>query len=283
MLIGGGSGPAIVSGNLEESWLYNAITHQDYVMPPKRKLPQNVIDDFRKWIEMGAPDPRVNTITNVKSTITKEDIQQAKNSFWAYQKPVKQISHPVEDKSWSRTDIDRFILAKLDQADLKPAADAESWKVLRRICFDLLGLPPTPAQIEYFTKAWKSDPDRAVAFVVDRLLEKEQFGERWGRYWLDVAHVPFRPSVGLSQPGQRQDRRTDLWHRLWTRHDALGLAGGGRRQNHCRVRRAWRPGRPDRPCGQPGVTLRRKNFCASRLSEYRRSKAVASKQVVPDR
>ena len=70
MLIGGGSGSAIVPGKPQDSWLYNAITHQDFVMPPKRKLPQNVIDDFRKWIEMGAPDPRVNAITKVNSKIT---------------------------------------------------------------------------------------------------------------------------------------------------------------------------------------------------------------------
>ena len=81
MLIGGGSGPAIVPGNLEESWLYNAINHLDYQMPPNRKLPQNVIDDFKNWIEMGAPDPRINAIKKVNSKITPQDIQKAKNSF----------------------------------------------------------------------------------------------------------------------------------------------------------------------------------------------------------
>jgi hypothetical protein len=131
MLIGGATGPAIVPGDLEESWLYNAITHQDYVMPPKRKLPQSIINDFRKWIEMGAPDPRVNTITKINSKITKEDIQQAKDSFWAYQKPVKNTPPAIDNASWPRSDVDRFVLAKLEQAELKPAADAEPWKVLR--------------------------------------------------------------------------------------------------------------------------------------------------------
>jgi hypothetical protein len=187
MLIGGATGPAIVPGDLEESWLYNAINHQDYVMPPKRKLPQSVIDDFRKWIEMGAPDPRVNTITKINSKITKEDIQQARDSFWAYQKPVKNTPPAIKDASWPRSDVDRFVLAKLEQSELKPAADAEPWKVLRRLTFDLVGLPPTPQQISSFTSAWKRSPERAIASVVDQLLETKQYGERWGRHWLDVA------------------------------------------------------------------------------------------------
>lgn len=194
MLIGGGSGPAIVPGKPEDSWLYNAITHQDFVMPPKRKLPKNVIDDFRKWIEMGAPDPRVNAITKVNSKITPEDIKQAKAAFWAYKKPVKTTAHAVENTAWPKTEIDRFVLAKLEQADLKPAADAEPRNVLRRLNFDLIGLPPSPQEIKSFTASWKQDPDRAVAAVVDRLLETKQYGERWGRHWLDVAR--FAESTG---------------------------------------------------------------------------------------
>ena len=194
MHIGGSTGPAIVPGDVEESWLYNAITHQDFVMPPKRKLPQNVIDDFRQWIEMGAPDPRETNITEIKSSITKDDIQEAKKSFWAYKKPTQQAPPVVENADWPKTEIDRFILAKLETAGLKPAADAEAYKVLRRLCFDLVGLPPTPEQVDFFTAAWKADPDRAIAHVVDRLLDKKQFGERWGRHWLDV--VRYAESTG---------------------------------------------------------------------------------------
>ena len=91
------------------------------------------------------------------------------------------------ESEWPKSDIDRFILAGLEQAGLSPAEDAAAYKVLRRLCFDLIGLPPTPQQIEDFNAAWKSDPDEAIAFAVDRLLEKDQFGERWGRHWLDVA------------------------------------------------------------------------------------------------
>ncbi|MFG0286643.1 MAG: PSD1 and planctomycete cytochrome C domain-containing protein [Rhodopirellula sp. JB044] len=192
--IGGGSGPAVVPGDLDESLLYNAIIHEDFVMPPKRKLPQDVIDDFREWIEMGAPDPRVNETVEVRSSISEEDIDQAKANFWAYQPPIKHSAPTVQNTAWPRSDVDRFVLAKLEEEGLAPTKDAESYKVLRRLCFDLVGLPPTPDQIEHFAQRWKSDPDAAVAYVVDRLLEMDQFGERWGRHWLDV--VRYAESTG---------------------------------------------------------------------------------------
>ncbi|WP_345319616.1 PSD1 and planctomycete cytochrome C domain-containing protein [Novipirellula rosea] len=187
MHLGGESGPAIVPGEPEESLLYSAITHEDFVMPPKRKLSQKIINDFKTWIEMGAPDPRVNEVAKVNSTITAKDIQQAKESFWAYQKPQYTPPHKVERTDWPRTTIDRYILAKLEQAELTPSDDAEPYKILRRLTFDLIGLPPTPEQLAYFESAWKKDPDKAVEYVVDRLLSMDQFGERWGRHWLDVA------------------------------------------------------------------------------------------------
>jgi hypothetical protein len=185
--IGGSSGPAVVPGDLEESLLFTAITHESFEMPPKRKLSPSVIDDFRQWIEMGAPDPRVTKVAEIQSTISPADVQRAKQTFWAYQTPVK-VDPPADDSGWSKHEIDRFVLAKLQDAGLQPAADAEPHKVLRRLCFDLVGLPPTPEQVEYFTGIWQAEgPDQAIKLVVDRLLEKEQFGERWGRHWLDVA------------------------------------------------------------------------------------------------
>ncbi|EMI54921.1 protein containing DUF1549 [Rhodopirellula sallentina SM41] len=187
MNLGGDSGPGVVPGKLEESLLYNAITHEDLVMPPKRKLSQKVINDFKTWIEMGAPDPRVNEIAKVNSTITSDDIQQAKDSFWAYQKPKYTQPHKVEQNDWPRTKIDHYVLSKLEQAELAPAGDAEPEQVLRRLTFDLIGLPPTPEQVAYFDAAWKKDPDKAVEYVVDRLLKMDQYGERWGRHWLDIA------------------------------------------------------------------------------------------------
>ncbi len=185
--MGGDSGAAIVPGDLEQSLLFNAIIHEDFVMPPKRKLSDEVIEDFRQWILMGAPDPRVTEIAEIKSSITEDDIQQAKAKFWAYQKPVRPTIPEVADDDWVRTDIDRFVLQRLEQAHVQPNEDAESYKVLRRLCFDLVGLPPSPKVVERFQEQWATDPDAAVANVVNRLLERPQFGERWGRHWLDVA------------------------------------------------------------------------------------------------
>ncbi len=194
MLIGGSSGPAIVPGDVEESLLFNAMVHEDFIMPPKRKLSDSVINDFREWIEMGAPDPRVNKISKVQSSITDEDIANARENFWAYQSPEKQRPPSIRNAEWPATSIDNFILASLEQAGIEPAQDAEPYKVLRRLCFDLIGLPPTPQQIEYFEAKWKSSPEQAITHVVDSLLKYEQFGERWGRHWLDVAR--FAESTG---------------------------------------------------------------------------------------
>ena len=194
MLIGGSSGPAIVPGDVEESLLFNAMMHEDFVMPPKRRLSDSIINDFREWIEMGAPDPRVNKISKVQSSITDDDIDHARENFWAYQAPEKVQPPNVRDGEWPATPIDHFILAGLEQAGIEPAQDAEAYKVLRRLCFDLIGLPPTPQQIEYFNEKWKSSPEQAIKHVVDSLLRYEQFGERWGRHWLDVAR--FAESTG---------------------------------------------------------------------------------------
>ncbi len=185
--IGGDSGAAVVPGDLESSLLYNAMTHTDFVMPPKRKLSKNIIDDFKKWIEMGAPDPRVNSVAQIKSEISEQDIADAKQNFWAYQPPVNHSPPKVNDSSWSKKPVDQFVLARLEESGLPTPTDAEPHKILRRLCFDLIGLPPTPQQIDYFAKQWQQNPQAAVELIVDRLLEKEQFGERWARHWLDAA------------------------------------------------------------------------------------------------
>ncbi|MEM6690781.1 MAG: DUF1549 domain-containing protein, partial [Planctomycetota bacterium] len=193
-LIGGSSGPAVIPGEPDESFLLTAMRHDDFIMPPKRKLSDNIIEDFTTWIEMGAPDPRVEKVAEIQGTVSEEDIEDARKSFWAYQKPVPYDPPNVENKDWARTDVDSFVLEKLERSSITPAEDAEPYKVLRRICFDLVGLPPNAEQIDYFDKRWKQDPDAAIELVVDRLLESEQFGERWGRHWLDV--VRYAESTG---------------------------------------------------------------------------------------
>ena len=196
--LGGDSGPAIVPGNLDESLLWSAINHDDFNMPPKRKLSSDIIDDFRQWIEMGAPDPRETKIAQIKSSISDDDLRQAKESFWAYKQPVVVTPPTTTNRSWPKSDIDRFVLARLESRGMRPAEDAESYQVLRRLFFDLVGLPPTPDQMERFQADWKVDPDAAVKDVVDRLLAREQFGERWGRHWLDVARYAESTGRGVN-------------------------------------------------------------------------------------
>lgn len=183
--LGGNTGTAIEPGNAEDSLLWISLTHTDpdFEMPPKKRLPDNIIADFKTWIEMGAPDPRGNETFVVKTEI---DIEEGKK-FWSFQKPVKVDLPEVEDESWAKADLDRFVLAKLEDAGLSPAKDAEATALVRRLYFDLIGLPPTPQQAREFFEAWKADPDKAIADTVEQLLDSERFGERWGRHWLDVA------------------------------------------------------------------------------------------------
>lgn len=183
---GGDSGPAIVPGDLDESMLWNAINHEDYKMPPRKKLSKETIADFRQWIEIGAPDPRIQKITKVNTTITKADIEEGKQ-FWAFKKPVAQSLPTVKDTKWPITNIDHFILSQLEQNGLKPSDDAEATTLLRRLSFDLIGLPPTPEQIAWLDRNWTKDREEAIEHIVDSLIAKPEFGERWGRHWLDLA------------------------------------------------------------------------------------------------
>ncbi|HEX3447422.1 MAG TPA: DUF1549 domain-containing protein [Isosphaeraceae bacterium] len=181
LLKGGDTGAAVVPGNLDESLLITAIRYNDdsLQMPPKTKLPDEVIADFEKWVKMGAPDPRGSRAAAVRSV----DLEKGRQ-FWAFQ-PPRAVSPPqVKDASWPRSDIDRFLLAALEAKGIKPVADADRHTLLRRASFDLTGLPPSPGEVTAFVA---DESAAAFARVVDRLLESPRFGERWGRHWLDVA------------------------------------------------------------------------------------------------
>ena len=182
---GGDRGPAIVPGSLEKSWLLTAVTHvdPDLRMPPqKRKLPDSVIADLQKWISMGAPDPRDETLDGSTAN------QQAGRDFWAYQPPVQSPVPKIDGDVWSRRDVDYFVLAELRNSRLVPSADAALPTLFRRLHFDLIGLPPEPEAIDAFVRrAETAGVDKAMTVEVDRLLASTQFGERWGRHWLDVA------------------------------------------------------------------------------------------------
>lgn len=193
ILAGGESGPAVVPHDLDESVLWDAINHRGMRMPPNSKLPANVIEDFKSWIEMGSPDPRVQTGVQVHSQVTAEDIEKGK-SFWSFQKPSKPTVPESKFQDWSRTDIDRFVAAAWDKQDLQPNADTSAGTLIRRLYVDLIGILPDAAAVEAFEMEYAKSEDRAIAKVVDDLLAKPQFGERWGRHWLDV--VRFAESTG---------------------------------------------------------------------------------------
>ena len=183
---GGDSGSAIVPGDLDESLLWNAINHTDYKMPPGKRLSEEIRNDFRHWIEMGAPDPRTQKISKVNTTITPEDIEQGRQ-FWAFKKPVVQEVPEVKQTDWPVTDIDRFVLKELERNELQPTDETDASTFLRRISYDLVGLPPTPEQVAWLNKRWKKDRQASIEKIVDSLLGKPEFGETWGRHWLDVA------------------------------------------------------------------------------------------------
>ena len=178
---GGDSGPALVPGRPEESLMIKAISWSDpdLQMPPKNKLTDSEISALTEWVKTGAPDPR----TNAPSAIAATAGMSATN-HWAYQ-AVKKIEPPqTRNTEWPRSSIDRFILAKLEAKQMTPAPDADRETLVRRAYYDLIGLPPTPEQVDAFVG---NKAPGAFAGIVDELLASPQFGERWGRHWLDVA------------------------------------------------------------------------------------------------
>jgi len=175
---GGESGPAVVPGNVKGSLLIEAIRREGLEMPPDEPLAAAVVADFVKWIEIGAPDPREG-----KATVRKIDLVEGRK-HWSYQPVGKPTPPDVKDAAWAKNDFDRYVLADLEAKGLKPVADADPITWLRRVTLDLTGLPPTPAEMDDFSR---DKSPQAAERVVDRLLASPQFGERWGRHWLDVA------------------------------------------------------------------------------------------------
>lgn len=185
MLHGGDTGPAIVPGKPAESLLLSAVKHAgELKMPPKgNKLSHAEIATLEQWIRDGAPAPATSaTLPNGPAkrggTITEEDRQ-----WWAYQ-PVLPVAPPaVKTTGWARNDVDRFILARLEAEGLTPAPEAGREVLIRRLYFDLWGLPPSPEEVQEFVA--DRSPD-AYEKLVDRLLASPRYGERWARYWLDL-------------------------------------------------------------------------------------------------
>lgn len=178
---GGTMGPAVVPGDVEKSLLIQAVRFEnaDLQMPPDKKLSEEEIADLTRWVKIGAPDPRSTATKHLGKQI---DVAVARQ-FWSLKPIASPAVPPIKDAAWPRGDIDRFILAKLGEQGLHPAADADRRTLIRRATYDLTGLPPTPDETAAFL-ADKSDD--AFAKVVDRLLDSPRYGERWGRHWLDV-------------------------------------------------------------------------------------------------
>ena len=191
---GGDSGPAVVPGKPEDSLLIAAIRHESIEMPPKGKLPDQVVADFVKWVQIGAPDPRdgrapAGSIINL----------EAARRSWVYQPPKLPQRPEVSDTNWPRGDIDRLVLATLEGNGLRPAAPADKRTLVRRAAYDLLGLPPTPEEIVAFLA--DDDPD-AFQRVVDHMLKSPDFGIRWARHWLDnVRYAQDDPTCNANNNG----------------------------------------------------------------------------------
>jgi hypothetical protein len=190
VLKGGDTGPALVAGDPERSLLVKAVRYADadMQMPPDGKLSDAQIADLEAWVRMGAPDPRDGAAPlpaqpgNASPPAAGIDLAEGRK-WWAFQ-PVKDHPAPsVARADWPRGPLDRFILAELEKKQLPPAAPADKRTLIRRAYYDLVGLPPTPEEVEAFVA--DAAPD-AFARVVDRLLASPHYGERWGRHWLDV-------------------------------------------------------------------------------------------------
>jgi len=180
--VGGDSGPALVPGDAGASLLIESIRYENphLEMPPKTRLSTEKIAALEKWVAMGAPDPREGSVKKASSGLS---VEEGRN-FWSYRHPQKTPVPEVKSTEGAKSAIDRFLLARMEAAGLAPAPAASPQARLRRLHFDLTGLPPTPEQI----RAFAADPsDVAWAREIDRLLASPQFGERWGRHWLDLA------------------------------------------------------------------------------------------------
>lgn len=195
---GGERGSAVVPGKPAMSWLLKAIEQTDASlrMPPeKAKLPATVIADIRLWIERGGADPRERPVAGAERPPI--DLESGR-AFWSLRKPQRTEPPTVSDALWSESPIDRWIRARLERENLPSSPEADAVTLLRRLSFDLIGLPPSHDEVVAFSNSWKTanaaNRERIWAATVDRLLASPRYGERWGRHWLDVAR--FAESTG---------------------------------------------------------------------------------------
>jgi hypothetical protein len=201
LMKGGASGAVVVPGKPMESRLYKLAAHLEEPFMPEggAKLTKIALEQLANWIELGAPYDKPLTTESDEDPLawTKRVIDDSRREFWSFQ-PLADSSPPEVPGDWSRTPIDKFVLAKLNAQGLHPNPIADRRRLIRRAYFDLIGLPPPAEEVETFV----NDPDpEAFAKLIDRLLESQHYGERWGRHWLDIAR--FAESHGFEQDYDR--------------------------------------------------------------------------------
>jgi hypothetical protein len=184
VLKGGDNGAALVPGNPDESVLIDAVLYKGFEMPPRTRLPEGEVAILKKWVELGAPWSKGGDKPVVRDE--RFPLEQRKRDHWSWQ-PIAKAVPPaaLKQADWPRNDIDRFILAKLEEKGLTPAPDADRRTLIRRATFTLIGIPPTPAEVDEFLNDPAPTP-AAFEKVVDRLLASPHFGEHWARHWLDL-------------------------------------------------------------------------------------------------
>jgi hypothetical protein len=183
---GGDSGPALTPGDPAKSLIVEAMNYrnEDMAMPPKAKLDDAQIQILTEWVQMGAPWPGRDAAVAGPHGGEPYDWAKFRTGHWAFRPVVKSSQPEVTDAAWIQNEVDRFVLARLEAAGLKPNAPAERHLLIRRAFLDLTGLPPSPEQVAAFLA---DESPEAFAKVVDPLLASPHYGERWARHWLDVA------------------------------------------------------------------------------------------------
>ncbi|MEM6690823.1 MAG: PSD1 and planctomycete cytochrome C domain-containing protein [Planctomycetota bacterium] len=184
MVSGGDSGPAIIPGDSHKSLFMKAVRYEGYEMPPTQRLPQDAIEVLRQWVDAGAPWPGVD-LKQIRPIQKQREFSLEDRQWWAIQ-PIKKPSVPEVGGSlgqWAQTELDHFIARRLADNELAPAPRASKTTLIRRLYFNLVGLPPSPAEIQEFLDDTSKD---SYEKLVDRLLDDRRYGERWARHWLDL-------------------------------------------------------------------------------------------------
>ena len=211
LLEGGDIGPAINLNEPEKSLLLEMISYKDgdHEMPPKDKLSQDQIDILTQWVKMGAPfNPKHEIAGEAEQVQPNTQVNDRTRAYWAYQSIKRPAVPKVTDKAWSANAIDAFVHERLTRAKLSPNGPADKRQLIRRAYYDLIGLPPTPKEVQAFVK---DQSPNAFEKVIDNLLARPQYGEKWGRHWLDLVRF-------AETNGYERDSRKDL---IWKYRDYI--------------------------------------------------------------